>query len=400
MIGTNGAVVLGADGDLYGTTQYAGVSGLVYRLTIAGQESALYGFPGAAAGTHPFGGVIAGSAGNFYGTAGGGSENQGVLYELSAAGKPKVLYTFADGVGTGLARDAKGNLYGTAGNKATTNGEVFKVDTAGTYTVVYSFTGGSDGTGSSGVVLGPGGNLYGSSAIGASGNGLVFRLTTAGVFTILHTFSGGDGSQPNGGIVFDATGNLYGTTNEGGGGAGVIYKISTAGDFSVLYTFPGGADGGNPQAGVTVDGAGNLYGTAVNYGVTSQGDNAEGVVFELNAAGQYSVLYAFTGGADGGSPSSAVVRDSAGNLYGTTEAGGLPGCGVSGCGVVYEVSSSGQETVLHSFTGGADGASPQGAGLSLAINGNLVGTTPWGGKGGSAASEFSGAGTVFEIVLQ
>jgi uncharacterized repeat protein (TIGR03803 family) len=195
---------------------------------------------------------------------------------VGTSGKEKALYTFTDSVGAVLARDSKGNLYGNAGDKATGFGEVFELDPAGDYTVLYNFTGGADGDGSSGVVLGPGGDLYGVAGPGSAGYGLVFRLRPSGSFTVLHTFTGGDGSQPTGAIIFDSAGNLYGTTNEGVLGAGVIYKMSPAGDFSVLYSFPGGANGGNPQAGVILDSAGNLYGTAVNYGVTKRWQRGRG----------------------------------------------------------------------------------------------------------------------------
>lgn len=100
----------------------------------------------------------------------------------------------------------------------------------------------------------------------------------------------------------------------------------------------------------------NLYGTAA-LGGSAVGESGAGVVFKLDPAGHYTVLYTFTGGADGGSPITGVIRDSAGNLYGTTVYGGKPGC-ISGCGVVYKVDTTGQEKVLYSFTGGADGANP------------------------------------------
>jgi uncharacterized repeat protein (TIGR03803 family) len=123
-----------------------------------------------------------------------------------------------------------------------------------------------------------------------------------------------------------------------------------------------------------------------------------GVVFEYNVSGTYTVLYRFTGGADGGNPFSGVIEDSTGNLYGTTRDGGLTNC-TGGCGVVYKLDPSGQETVLYSFTGGADGDGPY-APLVLDSSGNLYGTTPWGGKGGVSGVMFSGGGVVFKITPQ
>jgi len=114
----------------------------------------------------------------------------------------------------------------------------------------------------------------------------------------------------------------------------------------------------------------------------------------VSASGQYSILHAFTDAADGLAPN-GLIRDTAGNLYGTTEYGGLPGC-IDGCGVVFKVDTSGQETVLYSFTGGADGANPE-AGLVEDSAANLYGTTTWGGKGAVAGLGLTGAGVVYKI---
>ena len=155
---------------------------------------------------------------------------------------------------------------------------------------------------------------------------------------------------PYGGLIRDSKGNLYGTTNGGGAsGAGVVFKVDTSGNETVLYSFTGGADGGYPLAGVIRDSAGNLYGTT-----NGGGASGAGVVFKVDTSGNETVLYSFTGGADGGFPLWVVLaRDSAGNLYGTTAGGGA-----SGAGVVFKVDTSGNETVLYSFTGGADGGNP------------------------------------------
>ena len=175
-------------------------------------------------------------------------------------------------------------------------------------------------------------------------------------------------------------------------GAGVVYKLDPSGQETVLHSFTGGADGGSPSAGVIRDAAGNLYGTTDNYGQLANGNQGEGVVFELDTAGNYTVLYTFTGGADGGAPN-GVVRNQAGNLYGTTTYGGTPepqiGCS-SGCGVVYKLDPSGQETVLLSFNW-ANGASPE-AGLLRDAEGNLYGTCPDGG--------ISGWGVLYKVTSQ
>lgn len=148
--------------------------------------------------------------------------------------------------------------------------------------------------------------------------------------------------------------------------------------FSVIHNFTGGSDGGNPLAGLTIDSAGNLYGTT-NIG----GASNAGTVFKVNVDGEKTVLYSFDGKPDGANPESSLIMDSAGNLYGTTFAGGA-----SGLGTVFEVSTSGTETVLHSFTGKPDGEQPE-AGLAMDAAGNLYGTTSLGGTHGN--------GTAFEL---
>jgi uncharacterized repeat protein (TIGR03803 family) len=201
-------------------------------------------------------------------------------------------------------------------------------------------------------------------------------------------------------VIRDPAGNLYGTTYGGGtAGFGVVYELSPAGQETVLYTFTGGPDGAAPVGGLDRDSAGNLYG-ATSVGGGAVYEAGAGVVFELSAAGTYTVLYRFTGGADGGFPAAAPMRGSTGALYGTTSGGGAAACsGTGGCGVVYEVDPSGQEAVLYSFTGAADGANPY-AGLAAGPAGTLYGTAASGGKGGFVGETSSGAGVVYEIKPQ
>jgi uncharacterized repeat protein (TIGR03803 family) len=157
---------------------------------------------------------------------------------------------------------------------------------------------------------------------------------------------------------------------------------ANTGKIHVLYTFTGGPDGGGPWAGLAGDGAGNLYGTTVNGG-TATGNAGHGVVFKLDAATHVeTVLYTFTGGPDGANPYATLARDSAGNLYGTTYAGGA-----FGNGTVFELDTAGNLTTLYSFAGGADGAAPNG--VILDSSGNIYGTAYSGGA--------DGVGTVFEI---
>ncbi|MGA2738744.1 MAG: choice-of-anchor tandem repeat GloVer-containing protein [Bryobacteraceae bacterium] len=188
---------------------------------------------------------------------------------------------------------------------------------------------------------------------------------------VLHAFA----SPPKGeglwaGVIRDKTGNLYGTAVDGGPtDLGVVFKVDTAGHATVLHGFTGGSDGERPYAGVVGDSAGNLYGTAYLGGTYDAG-----IVYKVDATGQETVLYTFTGGADGGMPIAGVTLDSAGNLYGCASAGGS-----AHDGVVFKLDPTGHETVLHSFTGSpSDGAGPQAA-LLLDSAGNLYGTTYSGG---------------------
>ena len=393
-------VILDSVGNLYGTTAFgaAGGQGAVYKLDTSGNETVLYAFPGAADGQYPYNaGVIFASDCHLYGTtAVGGKTGAGVVYQLDGDGDEKVLYSFATLTANGFARptgsvirDSKGNFYGTTfigqADVGSGYGVVYKVDTAGHSTVLHNFTNGADGGNPyGGVIRDSKGNLYGTAIGGGeSGAGVVFKVDASGHETVLYSFTGGaDGGFPLGGVIRDSKGNLYGTTNGGGGasGAGVVFKVDTSGHETVLYTFTGGADGGFPLGGVIRDSKGNLYGTTNGGG----GASGAGVVFKVDTSNNETVLYTFTGGADGGFPLWVVLaRDSAGNLYGTTAGGGT-----SGAGVVFKVNAAGQETVLHSFTGGADGGTPY-AGVILGPKGNLYGTTTVGGQ--------TNAGVVFKI---
>jgi uncharacterized repeat protein (TIGR03803 family) len=227
------------------------------------------------------------------------------------------------------------------------------------------------------------GNLYGTTFYGGTtcgaGCGVVFEIDAAGVFKVLHSFVRADGAYPNAGLIRDSAGNLYGNASEGGtGGAGVVYELDQAGGFIVLHDFIG-TDGSQPWGGLTLDSAGNLYGTTQNGGGHGCGGVGCGVVFELSPPGTLKVLYSFTGGFDGGQPYAGLVRDHSGNIYGTNGIGAGAGCGGIGCGVIYGLDlNNGEFTVLHRFTGEADGGDPQDALLLQA--GYLYGTAYYGGS--------------------
>ncbi len=203
------------------------------------------------------------------------------------------------------------------------------------------------------------------------------RSAHAQTLTVLYSFTGGtDGGAPVAGLVRDGQGNLYGTTSSGGRrivrlpqACGTVFKLDTAGNETVLHSFgETGRDGQVPYYGYLVrDGAGNLYGTT-SYG----GAHGAGTIFRVSAT--VGKRWSFpSAGANGGFPFAGLVADAAGNFYGTTYVRGS-GCPPYGCGTVFEVTSKGKETVLHSFMGAPDGDYPL-AGLVRDSAGNLYGTT-------------------------
>jgi uncharacterized repeat protein (TIGR03803 family) len=292
-----------------------------------------------------------------------------------------------DGVLSAVMRDSSGNLYGTAPAGGIWNaGVVYKIDPSGHQTVLHQFTGGADGgVPSAGVVADSTGNLYGTTySGGAYGYGTVYKLSSGGQETVLYSFTGGpDGSNPQAGLVLGSAGDLYGTAPLGGlNGNGVVYSVDTTGHETVLYSFTGGADGSGPQAALIFDGAGNLYGTT-----ELGGAYRHGVVYKLDTSGHETILHAFTGGADGGEPLSSLCPGPGGALYGTA-----PSSGPNGMGVVYRLDPTG-ETVLYTFQGNADGSEPS-SGLVRDSAGNLYGTTAFGGIAGGGGPQ---NGVVYKV---
>jgi uncharacterized repeat protein (TIGR03803 family) len=237
---------------------------------------------------------------------------------------------------------------------------------------------------------------------------LVANARAAGRESVLHTFGGTPAKYPDSSLIADAAGNLYGTTTGGGSsdcfdGCGTVFKlspISSGFSYSVLYVFKNAQEGDFASSNLIFDTVGNLYGTT-----ELGGDNDAGNVFKLTptASGRWteSVLYSFRAGDDGSAPNGGIVFDGAGNLYGTTVAGGGGGCQpTGGCGTVFELSpgSGGvwTETILHRFQdNGKDGNNPI-SGVIIDAPGNLYGTTFSGGTG-TCNSGVTGCGTVFEL---
>ena len=374
-------------------------------------------------GSNPRAGVIFDAAGNLYGTTmGGGKFQLGTAFELSpAAGggwTETVLHNFGSGKDgqtpqSGLVMDGAGNLYGmTWGGGAYGSGScagqelgcgiVFELSPSSsgewTETVLHSFGGKGDGAGPQGstsLVLDAAGNLYGTAPNGGvHGYGIVFELspTSGGGWTetILHQFSnvGVDGANPVSTLVFDAAGNLYGTTENGGGprDRGTVFKLTPKGGGkwgqTVLHVFSVDGNGGfDPSSGVIFDAAGNLYGT------TGEGGRGEGgTAYELSPSttGRWTIKWLYSFGANGGgsAPWPGIVMDSAGNIYGTTEIGGPNHeYTIDGGGTVFklaQVDGVWKETDLYNFGNIGDGYSPNAAPV-LDSAGNLYGTTFLGG---------------------
>ena len=243
---------------------------------------------------------------------------------------------------------------------------------AQTLHVLYNFGGSSDGGDPyASLIRDAAGNLYSTFGYGggASFSGGVFKVAPDGTETVLYSFTGGaDGAFPISALVRDGAGNLYGTTTQGGSaGAGVVFKVDSSGTETVLHNFTGGTDGVDPVGGLLRDKAGNLYGT------TSQGGSSnDGVIFKIGPHGKETILHTFTGSTtDGKYPTyTSLLMDAEDNLYGVTEEGGS-----ADGGILYKLSKTGKLTILHSFTGGTtDGCNVLGAPFMDAA-GNFYGTT-------------------------
>jgi uncharacterized repeat protein (TIGR03803 family) len=206
---------------------------------------------------------------------------------------------------------------------------------------------------------------------------------------VLYAFTGGaDGSltTPRAGVIRDSAGNLYGTTSgfacpKCTDAPGAVFKVDATGNETTLYTFTCGSDGCTPLGALVRDSAGNLYGTTYS-----------GTVFKVDTAGNETTLHTFNG-MDGKWPQSRLLLDSKGNLYGTAAYGGDSDCNPpQGCGTVFKLDAAGNFTLLHTFGGGQDGEVPM-SGLVQDAKGNLYGTTAYGGGSGCNG----GCGTVFKI---
>jgi uncharacterized repeat protein (TIGR03803 family) len=377
----------------------------------------LHSFTGGADGANPLFDQMVLIGGNLYGvTSAGGASNDGTVFKLNVHGQETVIHSFSGADGNspegGLIRDSAGNLYGVTqlGGNPTQScsepfepngcGTVFEVSSADQFSVLHSFAGADGANPVARLTRGSNGALYGTTSAGGQspscpgqnyeqGCGTVFEMTNSGGTwseSVLYNFAGGSKSFSPIGYVMIAGGKLYGTTDSGNGSpcdsnvCGTVYELAMFGGTwteTIPHAFVGGSDGAFPEGGLVRDSAGNFYGTTYDGGT-----DGFGTIFKMDSAGQKTTLYNFTG-TEGAYPAAALTRDSSGNLYGTTTEGGP-----SKVGTVFQLDTSNTFTVLHNFTGGKnDGAYPYG---NLLLAGkNLYGTTNTGGA--------SNDGTVFEV---
>ena len=395
----SGGLVQDSDGNFYGTTSYGGFlddTGTVFKITSAGELTTLYSFcsqdgDNCADGFNPTdgflpdSGLILGSNGNFYGTTDGGgvNGNYGTVFTISPGGTYSSLYSFCsqpnctDGqepVYAGLVQGSDGNLYGTTaaggigGSSALGSGygTVFTISAGGALTTLYSFcaqpNGGVCPDGErplAGLVLGSDGNFYGTTSLGgANGNyGTVFKITPGGTLTTIYSFCSqsncADGEEPEGELIQGSDGNFYGTTYGGGTNyLGTVFKITLGGTLTTLYSFCSQSnctDGAIPQAGLMQASDGNFYGTT--YG---GGANNHGTVFKISSGSLLTTLYSFcsqSGCPDGESPEGGVSQGSDGSFYGTTYGGGA-----HAGGTIFKLSLSAPTQTITAVSGGGQSA--------------------------------------------
>jgi uncharacterized repeat protein (TIGR03803 family) len=289
-----------------------------------------------------------------------------------------------------------------------------------TLTVLHNFAGqptdGRNPTG--GLLFDPAGNLYGVTSNGGAANaGTAFKLDPNGTESVLHSFAGAEGDFPSAGLARDAAGNLYGVTSNGGTstpcpfliGCGIVFKLDPAGTETVLHRFgSNGPDGTGPMGRLILDNSLNLFGTTQMGGekgckifvgkiLTEVGC---GTVFKVDATGNETILYRFLNATDGAFPRAGLTQDASGNLFGTASTGGVMNCTAlfSKCGTVFEVDTTGTFSMLYSFQGastGPDGGNPLSS-LLLDAAGNLIGTTSVGGTGAPCSVGFA-CGTIFQV---
>jgi uncharacterized repeat protein (TIGR03803 family) len=409
-------LVQAADGNFYGTTVTGGQfgSGNIFRVTPSGILTPIYAFTNGADGSVPHAALIVGSDGNLYGTAEyGGTNNAGTVFKVNTNGVFTPLYSFRTNNIDGRRPEAAllegndGDFYGTTATGGTGGaGTIFKITPAGILTNLHNFNGsGTDGSGPAvALIQGTDGNFYGTTDNGGNKYaGTVFRISPQGAWTNLHSFSyyGSDGNLPWAALVQGIDGNFYGTTYAGGTfGYGTVFMMTPDGTLTTLYSFANGSDGGQPYAALVQGDNGNFYGTTWGNANSFAGTNSMGTVFGITPWGDLNTLYSFTNGLDGANPTAGLVLGKDDNFYGAASVGGIIGSGAwnqeygrilggtRGWGTLFTITQDGQFTPLYAFGGGTEGQNP-GAPLIQATNGFFYGVTERGGTNDD--------GTVFQM---
>ncbi len=346
----SGPLVLGSDGNYYGTTVSGGTDdfGTFFKVTAGGTPMTLYSFlcsPASCADGYSPQSLVLSSDGDFYGvTFNGGVNGHGTVFKVTPVGVLTTLYSFCvqqncpDGVGPNgpLVQGRDGNFYGTTYSGGTAGGiggagTVFKITPGGTLTTLHSFcfqAHCADGQlPVAGLAQGRDGDFYGTTPYGgANFYGTAFKITPAGTLTVLHDFNQTDGAYPQSPLAQGTDGSLYGTTYQGGSsGDGTVFRMNTAGTLTTLANFDN-TNGENPLASALVELGGNFYGTTARGGTAqTQG----GTIFKITTKGVLTALYNFCSEAscDDGSDPNSIMLMPTGVFYGTTLLGGTSNYG-------------------------------------------------------------------------
>ncbi len=396
---------------------------LASRRGASASYEVLYSFDPSRGGAFPYGGLAV-LNGLLYGVTNGGNYSKGTVFRITPKGKLETIYTFKGGADGLLPQGPllvyKGDLYGTTflgGAGSCANGlgcgTIFKVSPGGAEKVLYRFPGyGGGGLLNGGLVMVQS-KLYGTtySGGGSKGWGTVFSVTTSGKEELLYEFVGGsDGEIPSNAPLLAVGNVLYGTTLYGGisgttcspyGGCGTAYKISTSGKEAVLHAFTGDTscqantkDGAEPAGGLLALN-GLVYGTTAYGGTCYNQSFSVGTVFAMTTAGEEHAFHYFNF-TNGALPANTLIY-AYGKFYGTTAEGGPASCISQGScqGVIFAISPTGKENVLHYLKGAQYGDGSGASGALTLLNGKLYGVTAYGGKYTSGFAR--GYGTVFEV---
>lgn len=382
------ALIVGPDGQLYGTTSNggAGFVGTVFRMGLDGSITTLVSFqPGGAIGKNPYSALVLGADGQFYGTTFfGGTSNLGTVFRMTLDGTLTTLASFNAATGGNpygaLLPGADGVLYGPAYFHGAGNaGTIVRIDANGALTALTHFRGPEGGNPYSAPVLGPDGQYYGTTSRGGTnGLGTVYRLAPDGTPITLVSFDGANGANPYAPLTLGADGQFYGTTPNGGNSdAGTAFRLSLNGMLTTLAHFDG-TNGRHPYAAMVLAPDGHLYGTT-----PEGGSIGAGVVYRLGSDGSLTRIVDF-GGANYATPFAPLVVGPDGLLYGTTTNTGS-------LGTVFRVSLDGTLTTLAMLSNSLY------AGLAVGSDGQFYGSTFFGGSGAGTLFRMTPDGTVTQL---